>query len=251
MMYFHNRALFDCPPDAVLFDADNTLYSYDPAHETAMQAVREKVTQTFAINFKQFDEAFGRAQEEIKGRLGPTASSHSRLLYFQRMLEIVGLGSQVLLALDFEQTYWRTFLGNAVLFDKVKEFLDDLRLARIPIAVVTNLTAQIQFRQTVYFELDKYFDYIVTSEESGFDKPHPAPFAIAVKKMQPKGNRIWMIGDDPVADMGGAKKAIGAVTLQNLHDGGKPGEGENQPDATFYDYGELRILFNDILKRTM
>ena len=41
----------------------------------------------------------------------------------QRMLEIMGLGSQVLLALDLEQTYWRTFLGNAVLFEVLKNFL--------------------------------------------------------------------------------------------------------------------------------
>lgn len=122
------------------------------------------------------------------------------------MLEIMGLGSQVLLALDFEQTYWRTFLSNAILFDDVKELLDDLRLLGIPTAIVTDLTAQIQFRKVVYFGLDQYFDYIVTSEEAGFDKPHPAPFTIALEKMRPKGNTIWMIGDNPVNDIRGAAR---------------------------------------------
>ena len=28
-------------PDAVLFDTDNTLYPYDPAHAAAQQAVKE------------------------------------------------------------------------------------------------------------------------------------------------------------------------------------------------------------------
>jgi HAD superfamily hydrolase (TIGR01549 family) len=104
------------------------------------------------------------------------------------MLEIMGVGSQVLLALDFEQTYWRTFLSHAVLFEGVKELLDDLRLLGIPTAIVTDLTAQIQFRKVVYFNLDHYFDYIVTSEEAGYDKPHPAPFQIALEKMRPKGS---------------------------------------------------------------
>ncbi len=119
---------------------------------------------------------------QIKNRLKGTGSSHSRLLYLQRMLEILGLGSQVLLALDFEQTYWRTFLSNAILFDGVKELLEDIRLIGIPTAIVTDLTAQIQFRKIVYFGLEYYFDFIVTSEEARYDKPHEAPFKIAVEK---------------------------------------------------------------------
>jgi putative hydrolase of the HAD superfamily len=51
--------------------------------------------------------------------------------------------------LDFEQTYWRTFFSNSVLFDGVKELLDDIRLLGIPAAIVTDLTAQIRFRKVV------------------------------------------------------------------------------------------------------
>ena len=82
-------------PDAILFDTDNTLYPYDPAHALAQQAVRAKVVKTFSINPEDFDNAFREARKQIKARLGDTASSHSRLLYLQRMLEIMGLGSQV------------------------------------------------------------------------------------------------------------------------------------------------------------
>lgn len=124
-MKINNHERFNRLPDAFLFDTDNTLYPYDPAHAAAQQAVREKVAKTFSISPDDFDKAFKEARTQVKTRLKHTASSHSRLLYLQRMLEIMGLGSQVLLALDFEQTYWRTFLSNAVLFDGVKELLDD------------------------------------------------------------------------------------------------------------------------------
>lgn len=242
----HCSAAFQCPPDAVLFDTDNTLYPYDPAHQAAMRAVRVKASRLFGIEQEKFDQAFDAARKSTKERLRHTASSHSRLLYFQQMLEIIGLGSQVLLALDLEQTYWRTFLSNARLFDGVKDLLDDLRIAGIPTAIVTDLTAQIQFRKIVYFGLDHYFDYIVTSEEAGFDKPHAAPFEIAVAKMKPSGSCIWMIGDNPKNDIGGAKKAIAAVTLQKVHDGVEVGEGENQPDATFRNYESLRVLLGNM-----
>ncbi|CCN47652.1 putative haloacid dehalogenase-like hydrolase [Vibrio nigripulchritudo MADA3029] len=245
-MKIYNENRFQSLPDAILFDTDNTLYPYDPAHKAAQNAVRKKVVATFSITEEQFDAAFKESRKQVKDRLGHTASSHSRLLYLQRMLEILGLGSQVLLALDFEQTYWRTFLSHAILFDEVKELLDDLRLLGIPTAIVTDLTAQIQFRKVVYFGLDHYFDFIVTSEEAGFDKPHAAPFEIALEKMRPKGNCIWMIGDNPVNDIRGAREQLGAVTLQKIHHGTPVGVGANTPDAAFHDFGQLRHLISKV-----
>jgi putative hydrolase of the HAD superfamily len=246
MIKIANQSRFVCLPNAVLFDTDNTLYPYDPAHAAAQQAVREKVVNTFSISPKDFDAAFDTARKQIKSRLGHTASSHSRLLYLQRMLEIMGLGSQVLLALDFEQTYWRTFLTNARLFDGVKELLEDLRLLGIPIAIVTDLTAQIQFRKVVYFGLEHHFNYIVTSEEAGFDKPHEAPFQIALEKMRPNGDCVWMVGDNPISDIRGSREGINAVTLQKIHEGVKIGEGLNEPDAAFYDYSQLRRFLAEL-----
>ena len=167
--------------------------------------MRQKITTLFNISGSDFDSAFKQARQDIKNRLGSVASSHSRLLYMQRVLELLGLGSQVLMALDFEQTYWRSFLSKAELFEDVKELLDDLRLLGIPTAIVTDLTAQIQFRKVVYFGLDHFSDYIVTSEEAGFDKPHKAPFELAMKKLGVSGDNIWMIGDNAVNDVKGAK----------------------------------------------
>ena len=162
------------------------------------------------------------------------------------MLEIMGLGSQVLVALDLEQTYWRTFLSNAVLFNDVKELLDDIRLWGIPTAIVTDLTAQIQFRKIVYFGLDHYFDHIVTSEEAGHDKPNKEPFELAIDKMKPKGDCIWMVGDNSINDIKGARDSINAVTFQKLHKGITLGEGLFQPDASFNDFVDLRELLKKL-----
>ena len=245
-MKINNPEKFNKLPDAILLDTDNTLYAYDKAHSVAMKAVAEKAMSSFSISEETFYKAFYDAKKQIKKRLGETASSHSRLLYIQRMLEILGLGSQILLALDLEQTYWRTFLGNAELFDGVKELLDDLRILAIPTAIVTDLTAQIQFRKVVYFGLDHYFDFIVTSEEAGFDKPNKAPFKIALEKMRPNGNCIWMIGDNPKQDIQGARKSIGAITLQKIHKGVEKGVGEFQPDIYFENFSQLRKLLAKI-----
>ena len=200
-----NPAAFDLRPGAVIFDTDNTLFSYDEAHEAGLAAVNAKATKTLNLSEAQFEEAFQKARKQIKAQLGGTASSHSRLLYFQRTMELVGLRTQILQSLDFEQTYWRVFLNRARLFDHVVEFLDELRLTKTPTAIVTDLTAQIQFRKIVYFGLDHSFDHVVTSEEAGFDKPNPAPFELAMDKLGDIDGPVWMIGDNAICDIKGAR----------------------------------------------
>ena len=244
-----NSVAQDAMPEAVLLDTDNTLYPYDPAHRAAMAAAKAKAAQLFNLGEAEFERAFNTARGEVKTRLSGTASSHSRLLYFQRMLEIIGLGSQVLLALDLEQTYWRTFLGSAQLFNGLREFLDELRLAGVPPAVVTDLTAQIQFRKIVYFGLDHYFDFIVTSEEAGFDKPHSAPFQIAAEKMRARGKCIWMIGDNPETDIKGARDALQAITFQKIHNGVSIDDANGRADVTFESFCELRDFLLEVVDR--
>ena len=233
-------------PDAILFDTDNTLYPYDPAHLVAQKAVEKKVVDAFSITTNDFDRAFKKARSDVKQRLEGTAASHSRLLYMQRMLEIMGLGSQVLLALDLSKLIGEHFLSNAILFEGVKDLLDDIRLLGVPTAIVTDLTAQIQFRKIVYFGLDHYFDHIVTSEEAGHDKPHKEPFELAVDKMKPRGNCIWMVGDNPLNDIQGARESINAVTFQKLHKGIVTGRGSSQPDVSFKEFMELRELLTKL-----
>jgi putative hydrolase of the HAD superfamily len=250
IMILNNSKKFKSLPDAILFDTDNTLYSYEKAHTSALNAVADKAIKIFKISERDFYKAFYRARDKIKSRLFGSAASHSRLLYMQYMLENLGLGSQILIALDLEQTYWRTFLSNSELFNGVKDLLDEIRLLSIPTAIVTDLTAQIQFRKLVYFELDHHFDYVVTSEEAGFDKPHKIQFEIALEKIKPKGNRIWMIGDNALNDVEGAFKSIGAVTLQKIHKGVKKGTGNQKPDAYFNEFEDVRSLLQQISRST-
>ena len=70
-------------PKAVIFDTDNTLYPYDTAHVAAIKAVFEKAEKMLGIDKKEFEHAYLTSREDIKLKLGATASSHSRLLYFQ------------------------------------------------------------------------------------------------------------------------------------------------------------------------
>lgn len=235
-------------PKAVIFDTDNTLYPYGPAHKEAINAVYKKMEDLLGIGVKDIEAVLIEAKKEIKKQLGETASSHSRLLYFQRMLEKLDLKTRISLALDLEQTYWRTFLVNAHLFDGVLEMLQTLKSNGIITANITDLTAQIQFRKMVYFNLDSYFDFVVTSEESGMDKPHSNSFELAFKKLEVDPSEAWMIGDHYINDMQGAK-SFGVTTFfaKHLYSDSSNCNTENT-DFIFDSFLSLRDFFHNLTK---
>ena len=82
-MKINKKTAFLTPPLGILFDTDNTLYNYEPAHKAAMSSVARKCVDTFQISEPDFYEAFDEARKQVKLRLQNVAASHSRLLYTQ------------------------------------------------------------------------------------------------------------------------------------------------------------------------
>jgi len=238
----YDKTLFEARPAAVVFDFDNTMYPYDEANSAGMSAVAAKAVSTLSLSEDEFKAAFDEARRLVKDSLGHTASAHSRLLYFQRTFEVLGLKSQVFLALDFEQAYWRTFLAHQHLFPEAKEFVEDVKACGIPTAITTDLTSQIQFRKLVYTGLDRLFDYVVTSEEAGRDKPHPEMFQAVLRKFGSLHGPVWMIGDDLKKDMRGAKEVVGAKTF--LRCGSLPPSRPECVDCAFTRFSEIRKSFS-------
>lgn len=232
-------------PSCVLLDLDNTIYDYAPCHEAGLRSVTQEVCETLSLSASSFESLYKQARLQIKDRLGDIAASHSRLLYFQRALELAGLGSQPLRALTLENIYWRSFLDKAVLFDDVEEFLDDLRIAAVDVVVVTDLTASIQLRKFLHWGLDRYTDWIVTSEENGADKPDRKIFELALAKLGGVEGAVWMVGDNIEKDARGAKEAVGATTFIRTADGAPVDA--SCVDVGFGAFSELRRYFREAL----
>ncbi len=245
MLKKNNYSIVIQKPDVIIFDTDNTLYEYVPANKAAEKAVEIKVKNILGISSELYKKTYKQSKKEIKEQLGNTASSHSRLLYYQRFLEILGFKAQLLTALDLEQTFWRTFLANAPLLPGVVELLDYLLKNKIPIAIVTDLTSNIQMRKMTYFHLEETFDAFVTSEEVGADKPDKRNFELVLRKLGlSKNNVIWMVGDNPYTDIIGGK-TIGAVTFQRVKTLSEIGEKEYKPDFVFTHFKD----FNKFVKK--
>lgn len=212
----------------ILIDIDNTLYDYESTHKIAMEAVLKEADKHF--NKTEFLTNFNIARKQIHNELKNTASSHNRLLYFQRTLELLN-NNDFIIAKKLYNTYWETFIENIKLFDGVIEFLENYK--HLKICFLTDLTADIQYKKIEKLQLNKYAKYLVTSEEIGVEKPNKKMFNSALKKMKLKNNEVCMIGDSYEKDI------LGAINVSIKPYWKTEDNNQNTKVETFNDFNEL------------
>lgn len=189
-------------PTMIALDLDNTLYSYPSSHRDGMAQVASVMQNQLGLSLGAWLPAFESARTQVKERLGETASSHSRLLYFKAMLENLGIGSYLDLALQLESNYWQTFIRSMTHADGIFEFLELCRAKGIPVVVMTDLTLQVQLRKIIYLNLLTLIHAVVTSEETGVGKPSAAFINYARDVLGLDTSEVWVIGDDILKDGG-------------------------------------------------
>lgn len=206
------------PLKGILLDLDNTLYEYKPCNEVGNLAVFKTLARHFGRDLQEVVQLFSESRIQVKQYTKGQGASHSRLLYFQRLIEKLGQMTNPELSLEMESLFWDTFMNKMKLFEGVREFLTWVNSKKVPVAIVSDLTAQIQFRKIVKLNLQKHIDFIVTSEEAGADKPATAIFELALYKLGIDRSSALKIGDDDVKgkDRVGAQAAgIQSITVTN------------------------------------
>ena len=197
----------------ILLDIDNTLYDYNITHSFARNRVFDYCINEFNLSEVEISVAFEKARNKVHVELSETAASHNRLLYFQKMLEILNINA---LKYSFEiyNIYWDSFLEVLQPFDGIYDMLEKYNNK---ICLVTDLTAHIQYRKIKKLGLEKYCGKIVTSEEAGREKPHPYMFMTALHKLDLRSNQVCMIGDSFKKDIIGAS-SLGIESIWFNHE---------------------------------
>lgn len=184
-----------------LLDIDNTLYDYRQAHEPALEVTLNLMRQVLNVNMPRLYELYKEARQHIHHLLQGTAASHNRLLYFQHMMELLGL-KPFGLPFRLYNLYWSTFLDHIVPLPGVLDFLAHLN--GVPVCLLTDMTADIQHQKVIRLGIEPFVQYMVTSEEVGHEKPHSQIFQRALKKLDLPPSAVCMVGDSYAKDILGA-----------------------------------------------
>jgi putative hydrolase of the HAD superfamily len=103
------------------------------------------------------------------------------------------------------------------LFSDTTEVLTDLRGAGWRHVILSNHVPELPALVSS-LGLDDLIDAVVNSAVTGYEKPHPEAFALG-RRAAGDPSELWMIGDNPVADVAGAERAgIPAILVRRSDD---------------------------------
>lgn len=200
----------------VLIDIDDTLYSYKLSHNHAINACFKEFSFLFPNLFTnhEFNNLYRKARTNVTTRLQPSGSCRSRLLAFQMIFEEI---EQLSLidgynnAIEFEKLYWSELINSIKRNEHVFQFINQCIASSIKVCAVSDMQTLYQIKK-----LNKlgYKDiFLVTSEEVGYEKPHPEIFHQALQKVNCAAEHVIMIGDNYEKDIKGAQK-VGIPAFQ-------------------------------------
>jgi HAD superfamily hydrolase (TIGR01549 family) len=192
----------------VLIDIDNTLYSYDTAHQEAIKLCYLSSIETLdiSLSFDDFYQKYRTKRVEITTRLSPQGACRSRLFAFQEWFEEIKIPQAFNKALYFEELYWDALIKNIKLDNGAEQFLKTCYQRNIKICALSDMQAHFQIKKLQALKVDSLIDYLVTSEEVGAEKPAKIMFETALRKLNLNSHEVIMIGDNEEKDIKGAEK---------------------------------------------
>jgi FMN phosphatase YigB (HAD superfamily) len=189
--------------DLILLDLDNTIYSYDKSHEIAIHTVLTKFCNISNKDMPFIENLFKECRKSVKLVHKGKAASHSRFFYFQLMVEKLFSKTDINLVLQVYHLYWDVFIGEMKIYPDAAAFLHQCLLKKCPIVLVTDMTVEVQFKKIIQLDIEKYLQFIVTSDEAGIEKPDVFIFKYAIEKFLAESvevKNIIVIGDDGIKD---------------------------------------------------
>lgn len=201
----------------LVFDLDDTLIPSTECYELALKD----------IGLSHEDRDYKKAREAVKSTLGSDhPSSHSRLLYFKKYLELRGAFRSATL-MSMMERYENALISHLEEKWNYENLIRELSQTH-RLAIMTNETTRAQILKTRIIDPEgKYFAAIVTSEEVGAEKPDGRIFQeVRTRFSEVKETDFVMVGDSYTNDIAPALargwRAI--LTTEYAQGKAKPGD---------------------------
>lgn len=181
---------------AVLFDLDNTLYDRDAALEAFARAqYQEKDFEAYGFEEDAWAERF--VQLDARGKVWKDSVFATLRVEFALRQTVDELLTH----------YVKSFADYVQPRDDAKQVLMMLVDKGWRLGVVSNGRDAFQRRTLGALECEHWFDSVVISESCGCRKPDRRIFGLALDGLGAEAASSWFVGDDPIADVEGAKAA--------------------------------------------
>jgi putative hydrolase of the HAD superfamily len=193
---------------AVLFDLDGTLLDRDKSIEQFIAAQYDRLDRELS-HISKIDYANRFVELDCHGHVWKDKVYQALVAEFR----IDEIGWQELL-----HDYETQFQFHCVPFPFLAEMLNKLKEQGYLLGIISNGRGEFQMRAISGLGIQDYFDVILISETEGIRKPQPDIFHRAVEKLGISSEDSFFVGDNPEADILGAKSAkMYTIWKRNSH----------------------------------
>lgn len=186
---------------AICFDLDNTLWDVWPVIVRAEQEMYAFLSEHYPRIAAKYSIDALRAERERVAQSEP--HMHHDFTYLRKAslrLCAQSVGHEAEVAEEIFDVFFRA-RNNVTLFTDAFEALPELQ-ARFRLFSLTNGNADLKA-----IGLDKYFEGCFAARDVGALKPDPKTFRHVLDVAQLDAKQVLFVGDDPIADVQGARVA--------------------------------------------
>lgn len=187
----------------LLLDADNTLFDYEKAESLAIEATLEPMVPEgqlprAAAAYRSINAGWWRRLEQ-----GAVTADELKVGRFADLIALLGLPFDPAAT---SARYLAALASHAPLMPYARESVAAAaRVAKL--CLVTNGLTTVQRGRLQASGLEEYFSAVLISEEMGIAKPDPRFFLAAAAALGIAPADLLCIGDNPAADIAGARAA--------------------------------------------
>jgi HAD superfamily hydrolase (TIGR01662 family) len=195
---------------AVTFDDFLTLRYPMKQREDIIYPILTALRRKLDLNEEQFLKQCFKENQLYQKRLRKTLRETLLDDIVTDVLVSCGYDSQAIYGNVKEAVDYGLATRKAKWFPNVRRMLLMLRSEGYKLGLISNTNWRFLPRLRKQFE--EFFDVITLSYEHGYVKPHPSIFMTTLEKLGVNPNQSLHVGDDPIADIQGARN-IGMKTV--------------------------------------
>jgi len=229
--------------DHLFFDLDHTLWDFETnSRATLIDLYKELDLEGKAnTSFDHFHHTYHHHNTIYWDRFRKGYINREELRWKRMWRTLVDFNiSDEALAKAMSERYLEILPTKTSLFPHCNELLTYLSEKSYPMHLITNGFEKTQHLKLKNSGIDHYFKEIITSEQAGIMKPHPAIFEYALNKAGTTAEKTIMVGDTLEVDMLGA---INAGMDTAYFNPAEPPTAKIRPTYVLENLGELmRIL---------
>ena len=189
---------------AVIFDLDNTLLDFMTMKKEAVLSAISSMKEAgldidIDTSYKEIMDIY-----EVDGW-------ENQLVFDKFLKNKLGYIDNKYLAAGIV-AYRRAKEANLKAYPNVKRTLNHLLDNNIKLAIVSDAPSREAWMRIYYLGLHHFFETVITFNDSGERKPSPAPFKLALERLNLSKDEVLMVGDWPERDMVGASR-VGIKTI--------------------------------------